>query len=482
MGTMRSNYLRDGVACFVDRCRGYLVPATPEEEVRQDTLDWLIDEHKIPAHLVRSEFHTARRGGRGRADIVVLAPGSNDHEGDAVLVVECKRTDMFVDSATHDQAINSAETVGATYVVVTNGDLRIALAKDKRRWRILTKVPSWREMLAGRGLRWLPDRRHAREAWNRIDTHTKCRALIRTGSPYEFVVGADTPGYLVPFAFSLFGCFAFDRELRLPLEDDRIELARDLGVKSRWFGNSAGGTWPSEYYRSILVRDKATNSHKVVSLSVLAGAKNVNDPVFGNTRGMTYLIVAIDDGRASHVSLEMALDKFVNEGSAIRENVTLRHNGTMTAGRRGRVANDAVVSFVRRKGPHLVDTGSILLGTLPSDRLITWNDARDFLLRVIRYALVRDEIRVELRRAAESKVRPLVSWKHGDIVSALYDGKPHEPARFIRMKGKTQAWLHWYDGSYSVVRIKDILGSSSRQWSLHCVEEDVDLSDLVPVD
>src|SRR5437016_5841986 len=77
---MRPEYNRDGLMCFVDRSRGYLVQATPEEVVRQATLDWLIDELNIPAKLVRSEVHTARRrraalGGRAAAS----SPGLERH-------------------------------------------------------------------------------------------------------------------------------------------------------------------------------------------------------------------------------------------------------------------------------------------------------------------------------------------------------------------------------------------------------------------
>jgi hypothetical protein len=169
---MRAEYVREGVPCYVDRSRGYLVPATPEEQVRQDTLDWLIDKHNVPAQLVRSEFHTARRGGIGRVDILVLAPGSTDY--DAVLVVECKRPDAFLDMKAEEQATTYAKTVGATYVIVTNGDERIALAESGGRWGRLAKVPSWREMLAKRGLRWAAERDYVRDPWSAIDVGIRC--------------------------------------------------------------------------------------------------------------------------------------------------------------------------------------------------------------------------------------------------------------------------------------------------------------------
>jgi hypothetical protein len=479
---MRPTYERDGVVCVLDRSRGFLVVATPEEQVRQDTLDWLIDELQIPATLVRSEFHTARRGGTGRADILVLAPGSTDHDGKTILVVECKRPDVFLEHRAQEQAETYATAVGARYVLLTNGDERVPFARDKGRWRKLAKVPSWREMLKQQGLRWAARPELVREPWSAIDTAAKCRTLIKADGPYEFIVGADTPGYLVPLAFNLFGLLAFEQGLRLPIEDSAIIIQKDLGVRARWFGNAAGGTWPSDFYRSFLVREKATGSHQIVSLAILGGAKNVNDPTFGNTRGMTYLVVAIDDGATSHNSLQLALDKFVPEPQLKMGRVVLRHDGTMTSGKRGRVANDTVLSFVRREAPQLIEDRAVLLGRLPADRLITWNDASDFLLRVVRYALVRDRLRDDLRaKAPTPSAAPACPWKHGDIVRVNFDGEPHEPARFIRQHGKTRAVVHWYDDTFSSIPLADILGPSARAWKLSLEKPNVRFGSADPI-
>src|SRR5204862_304713 len=135
---------------------------------------------------------------------------------------------------------------------------------------------------------------HTRTPWTAIDTPAKCRLLVKEDSPYEFVFGEGSANYLAPFALNLFGCLAFEPPVALPLEDAAIVVERDLGPRSRWFGNHVGGTWPSDHYRSFLVRDKVSGSHQVVSLAILAGMKTVNDPVFGNTSGMTYLCVAVD--------------------------------------------------------------------------------------------------------------------------------------------------------------------------------------------
>lgn len=397
---MRPIYSRDGLECLLDRSRGFLVNQTPEEHVRQDELDWLIDDLKIPPSLVRSEFNTRSRGGRGRADIIVLAPGSTDHQGDALLVVECKRPDAFLDDKARDQALEYASDLGATYVVLTNGAERVPFARARKRWAKLDQVPTWREMKRKQGLRWSVAPERVRESWTTISTPAKYRRLLKEGGALDDVIGEDSSPNVIPFALNLLGCLAFEDEALIPIEDDKLIIVKDLGTRSRWFGNAAGGTWPSERYRSFLVRNKATGFHQVVSLTVLAGAKQTNHPSFGNRRGLTYLLVAIDDGAASHQSLELALDLFMSASTAEADHVMITHNGRLTAGKRGAVKRDVVIEHLARGAPYLVRDGLVQLGSLPSNRLITWTDARDFLMRTVRYGLERDELRRKLRGAS----------------------------------------------------------------------------------
>jgi hypothetical protein len=141
------------------------------------------------------------------------------------------------------------------------------------------------------------------------------------------------------------------------------------------------------------VRDKETKSHQVVSLTILAGAKRTNDPRFGNRRGLTYLLVAVDDGPSSHQSLQLSLDDAVSGSSKVPGSVVITHNGRLTAGKRGSVKREVVLEHLGRSAPHLVDNGVVHLGSLPAKRLIEWSDAHDFLMRTVRYGLARDELR-----------------------------------------------------------------------------------------
>ena len=59
----------------------------------------------------------------------------------------------------------------------------------------------------------------------------------------------------------------------------------------------------------------------------------------------------------------------------------------------GSVKRNHVLEYVRKKAPNLLENEKIILGTLPTNRLITWHDAKPFLINCIEYALLRDEFR-----------------------------------------------------------------------------------------
>src|SRR5437016_5841988 len=86
--------------------------------------------------------------------------------------------------------------------------------------------------LADGGLRWAAELQHRRPDWSAIETATKCDALIKADSPYDFVFGEDSPRSLAPFVFNLYGCLALDTDLSLPLEDGAIVIEKDLGARS----------------------------------------------------------------------------------------------------------------------------------------------------------------------------------------------------------------------------------------------------------
>jgi hypothetical protein len=148
------------------------------------------------------------------------------------------------------------------------------------------------------------------------------------------------------------------------------------------------------------MRNKRHGSHQVVSVNIIAGWKTANDPRFGNRRGRTMLVVAVDDEADSHLSLQLALDEAAPAQQFHAGSVMVRHKGSLTAGKHGALRRSLVLQEVARQAPDLVRGEFVHLGRLPTNRLIEWSDASALVVNLIRYALVRDSIRQAYRQMA----------------------------------------------------------------------------------
>lgn len=92
------------------------VPHTPEEEVRQRILSYMINGLGYPAGLIAVEqtvrFNTMNK----RADIIV-----HDREGNPWMIVECKRNREVLDEKTILQISMYTRGLHVPYLMISNG-------------------------------------------------------------------------------------------------------------------------------------------------------------------------------------------------------------------------------------------------------------------------------------------------------------------------------------------------------------------------
>jgi hypothetical protein len=170
-------------------------------------------------------------------------------------------------------------------------------------------------------------------------------------------------------------------------EDDYIEENR----------NPSGGNWEGDY-RCIRLRTNISDRQKVY-FSILGQFYLPEDPEYPRFQHLnqhSYLIVAVGTSPQNvHNSLQLDLDKeaFIIQN---QNSITILHDGTLVKGHR--VRNALVIDFMRTNAPHLIRNDKVLLGTLSGyrDGYISWQDAREFILNCIEYALLRDEFRKSL--------------------------------------------------------------------------------------
>lgn len=173
----------------------------------------------------------------------------------------------------------------------------------------------------------------------------------------------------------------WDDTVRIPYKElYGVKYLEDLGIRYTKFGNAAGYNWTGEY-RSILVEDKK-GSNQIVSLAILEG----------------YLIVAIDNDQYSQNSLQLIIQDFAKVHNGIVEIV---HTGRLTLGKNGMVKFSEVLDFIEEKSPELLNLDrKIELGMLDNSRQFNWNqeDVKEFVGRLVKYALTRDEFREYKRK------------------------------------------------------------------------------------
>lgn len=106
---------REGKEYLFDPFRRQWVRLTPEEWVRQNTLQYLVQTREYPASLIAVERELRLGELRKRFDIVVF------HAGDPWMVIECKEPNVPLNEQVLRQALQYNIRLRASFLVITNG-------------------------------------------------------------------------------------------------------------------------------------------------------------------------------------------------------------------------------------------------------------------------------------------------------------------------------------------------------------------------
>ncbi len=122
-----------------DPTRKKYVAATPEELVRQGFIKFLLSRG-FPIEVIKTEVSLDFASARKRADIVVY------YRSKPVLIVECKAPDVKIGSDTLTQIWQYFYSLGALYLVLTNGKQTFICRVDQGKCEFLTDFPSWEQV------------------------------------------------------------------------------------------------------------------------------------------------------------------------------------------------------------------------------------------------------------------------------------------------------------------------------------------------
>ncbi len=126
-----------------DIIRRKYVVMTPEEQVRQYLLHYLVNHLKYPPGLLAVETLVKINGLNQRADVVAY-----NRKGEPALIAECKAPEVKIDNSVFEQAARYNLKLGVKHLLITNGIKHYCaqLNKKKGTYKLLRAIPLFDEL------------------------------------------------------------------------------------------------------------------------------------------------------------------------------------------------------------------------------------------------------------------------------------------------------------------------------------------------
>ena len=120
-----------------DEVRKKWVRLSPEEWVRQNFIQYLLQTKKYPASIIAVEKEIKLGDLKKRCDIVVYR---NDKPW---MIVECKEQGVALNDAVIQQILRYNITLNVSILVITNGESTYAVELNNKEMQVLEVLPDW---------------------------------------------------------------------------------------------------------------------------------------------------------------------------------------------------------------------------------------------------------------------------------------------------------------------------------------------------
>ena len=368
---------RPSSTSYFDPVRKYFVPKTPEEEVRQKTIEFLDTHLGVPLKRLRVEEAMAhvKKGARGRADIVVYR---DDEKNKPLMVIECKAPEVDIScDEVREQAERYRDILSADYIMLVNGCKLVIYKYQNGKNFELVEISSYKELLKSKVsfVERIPLEPYSYEEIMSYELQEKFTQVY---------VGCETPKPIKSFALNFLNLI-----LLKPINEENIletiGVFEDRGTGRTRFGNSAGYNYQIKT-RLFIAKDRK-NKDQILGLSLFGKYYN------------TQLNVSIMNRERRHHSLQLNMDNFC-EYDYRTDKIVITHNGALSTGRGGSISKFTVIDYVKNNAPDLIRGEEIYLGSVDNSRLLEWSqpDVQNFIKNLFRYAVLRDEVRKKYKR------------------------------------------------------------------------------------
>lgn len=380
----------NGKTFYLDPIRKKPILKTPEEEIRQKVIRFLLEKLEIPDKYIYVEESLSHfdRELKDRIDILVSQRknGMRDH----LLIVECKEPRISIVGEPVEQILRYNFYCNAKYLLITNGNYNLIYAYNSLtdEYYPCSKMPSFHEMIQATvddGIRTI-----IKNNWQRPNREILETSEYLDNAIFNGIIGEDTPKNTAIFALNLHYCLIDpDENIPCPLQGAYCKIDTDYGLTNRTSGNPAGGMFNRDFrWLKTITRDGDVNN---VYVAIAGTGKCINDPVFGNRKGISIIMVSIEHKGQAVPMLQLSLDAFAKQNGTL---FTITHNG-----RRSRRTNNSTLEYIKQKCTPLIKDGKIYLGCIDNCKNLSLNGKleKDFMQNLIDYSVLRYELWVQDR-------------------------------------------------------------------------------------
>jgi len=132
---------REDKEYIFDPLRKKWIKLTPEEWVRQNFLQYLLQVKHYPASLIAVEKEIMVGELKKRFDILVYK------NNQPWLLVECKEMNIPIDETVFQQLLRYQSSLQASYIIITNGNETKGWATNKKEIMYLHAIPDYNDNL-----------------------------------------------------------------------------------------------------------------------------------------------------------------------------------------------------------------------------------------------------------------------------------------------------------------------------------------------
>ena len=127
----------NNVDCIYDNIRKSWIVLTPEEWVRQNFIQYLIQSMLYPATLIAVEKEIKVGDLKKRFDILIYKNNL------PWMIIECKKIDVKINDKVMQQILSYNTTIQAKYIVATNGNNSFCWQIENGKASNCSALPNW---------------------------------------------------------------------------------------------------------------------------------------------------------------------------------------------------------------------------------------------------------------------------------------------------------------------------------------------------